>query len=184
MRPERGLTLVELLVALALLALIGAIGVPYLLAALPGFRVSAATRQVLGDLRLARTLSVERGLDVLVSFHQPAADQYRLAFDTYPPPPGNDHALTPQDEAIKTVVLAERYRGIRLSSTDPAAPPDGVSFGANVAIFTSDGRSSSGAVYLQPGGDYGVRTDRDRKITVRGATGRAKAYVWEGTGWR
>ncbi|MBI5443263.1 MAG: prepilin-type N-terminal cleavage/methylation domain-containing protein [Deltaproteobacteria bacterium] len=183
MSRKRGLTLIEVVVALALLGIIAAVGVPYLLAGLPVLRVNAAVRQVLGDLRLARTLSIERGLDVLLSFDGAGSQRYRLAIDTHPAHPANDHQITPHDEIVKTVDLADLSSGIGLSSSDPGAPPGGVSFANETAIFTPDGKSSTGSVYLQPLVDCGVRNDRDRKVTVVGATGRAKAYAWGGAGW-
>jgi prepilin-type N-terminal cleavage/methylation domain-containing protein len=183
MRAAKGLSLVELLMALAILAVLAGIGTPYLLSSLPALRVNAAVRQLLGDLRLARALSVERGLDVLVCFPAAEPNRYRLAFDSYPAPPANDHRLTAEDEPIKTIDVPALCRGIGLSTSDPDGPPDGVSFPGDVALFTPDGRASTGAVYLQPLSDYGVRHDRDRKVTVLGATGRAKAYAWRGNRW-
>jgi type II secretory pathway pseudopilin PulG len=182
-RRATGLTFVELLVVLAVLAIAAGLGVPYLLSSLPGLRVNAAARQLVGDLRLARTLAVERGFDVLVSFRGAGPHRYRLAFDSHPPPPDNDHQLTARDQPIKVVDLSGLYPGIGLSSSDPEAPPDAVSFTGDLAIFTPDGRSSSGAVYLQPIADQGVRRERDRKVTVLGTTGRAKAYSWGGAQW-
>ncbi len=183
MRMRAGFTLTEVLVAMSLLAIASGVAVPYFISSLPGYRSSGATRQLLADLRLARTLAIEQGVDVLVVFHSPGTNEYQIALDTHPPAPGNDHRLTADDRLVKTVKLRDSYAGIGFSSSDADAPADGVSFTDNLAVFAPDGRSSSGSVYLQPLTDLGVRRDRDRRVTVVGATGRARAYRWRGGGW-
>ncbi|MBE0618613.1 MAG: prepilin-type N-terminal cleavage/methylation domain-containing protein, partial [Proteobacteria bacterium] len=68
MRSDRGFTLVELMITVALIGALAGLGVPYLLASLPNIRVNAAVRQIVGDFRLAKTLAVERGVDCFLVF--------------------------------------------------------------------------------------------------------------------
>jgi prepilin-type N-terminal cleavage/methylation domain-containing protein len=184
MKAQGGLSLTEVLIALALLGLLGAIGAPYLLASLPHYRVKAATRHVLGDLRLARTLAAERGFDALVAFHCDGPNTYRLGLDTHPAPPANgDGVLTGDDVLIKVVDLSALYSGTGFSSSDPDIETDGITFTGNTAKWTPQATSNGGTVYLQPLCDFGARRDRDRKITVMSSTGRARAFSWTGTQW-
>ncbi len=183
MKERTGFTLPEVLVAMTVLAVASGVAVPYLLSSLPGYRSSGATRQLMADLRFARTLAIEQGVDVLVAFHRPGMNEYQIALDTNPPPPGNDHRLTDEDRLVKSVKLRDSYAGVVFSSSDPECPADGVSFIDNIAVFGPDGRSSSGSAYLQPLADLGARHDRDRRVTVVGATGRVRAYRWGGDGW-
>lgn len=184
MTGVRGLTLVELTVTLAVVAAVAALGAPHLLASLPGLRASAAARQVLGDFRLARTLAVDRGRDVLLQFHSPGVDDYTVAVDTFPAGAG-DGRITPDDEQVKVVRLAGLYPGIQLT-TYPAGsglPADGVDFADDRARFKPAGTSNGGTAYLRPAADAGRTRLRERKVTVLSATGRGRAYRWSGSGW-
>lgn len=193
MRRDRGLTLLELAVALAVVVSIGILAVPYLLALLPQSRVNAASHLLVADFRLARTLSVARGVDVLIAFDSPAFDRYRVAYDTDPAPPNNDHQITDRDELIKTVDIAALYKGVgfaRYGAGAPgkgpsgsALPDDGISFQDRTSIFNPDGRARAGSVYLRPTHDAGVTRLNERCVTVIGSTSRARLYAWRGTSW-
>ena len=161
----RGLTLVELMVALAVLALLAGVAVPYVLASLPGYRASGAARQVVADLRLARTLAVERGVRAFVVF-DPATSTYAVRLDTDGVP-----GLSAGDEEVKRVALGSTYRNVRIGS---ARARDPVTFPDDVALFKPRGTSNGGSVYLTVSG----RGDVERKITVMSTTGRVRAYVW------
>jgi len=71
---QRGLTLVEMLAALAVLLVILGSAVPSFRAAFERRELEAATAQLSVDLRLARSLATSLGRDVRVSFaHDPAS---------------------------------------------------------------------------------------------------------------
>lgn len=65
---RRGLTLIELLVGVAILAAVLALGVPSLQQWLLSQRVGAVSTQLLTDLQLARSEAITRGLPTQVSF--------------------------------------------------------------------------------------------------------------------
>ncbi|MEW6490063.1 MAG: GspH/FimT family pseudopilin [Thermodesulfobacteriota bacterium] len=174
MGSRRAFTLVELLIALALVGILAGVGTPYVLVNLPTYRVNAAVRQVVGDLRLARTLAVERGVHAFLVFDQ-AGVAYTLVLDTDATP-----GVSPGDDVVKTVALGERYRGVAFGS---ALTGDPVSFGGDQALFKPRGTSNGGTVFLRPGQDAGVREDRERKVTVVSTTGRARAFRRSGAGW-
>ncbi|MDW7711408.1 MAG: GspH/FimT family pseudopilin [Deferrisomatales bacterium] len=175
MRPDpRGLTLVELVVALALVGVLAAVGTPYLLANLPALRVNAAVRHVIGDLRLARSLAVERGVDCLLVFDVPAV-KYTVILDTDDVPGVSDG-----DEVLKEVDLGRRYRGVAFGSATAADP---ITFGGDQALFKPRGTSNGGSVHLRPGQDAGVRQDRERRVTVLSTTGRVRAFRRSGSQW-
>lgn len=174
MLSERAFTLVELMISLALVGILAGVGTPYVLANLPTYRVNAAVRQVMGDLRLARTLAVERGVHAFLVFDQ-AAVAYTLVLDTDATP-----GVSPGDDVVKTVALGELYRGVAFGS---ALAGDPVSFGGDRALFKPRGTSNGGTVFLRPGQDAGVREDRERKVTVLSTTGRARAFRRSGVGW-
>lgn len=61
MRRLSGVSLPELLVVLGLLAIIGAVSMPYLLGAIRNSDFNSAVRQVAGDARFARSLAISKG---------------------------------------------------------------------------------------------------------------------------
>jgi type IV fimbrial biogenesis protein FimT len=184
MGSRRAFTLVELLIALALVGILAGVGTPYVLVNLPTYRVNAAVRQVVADLRLARTRAVEEGRDVFVRFY-PAESRYVLHLDS----DGNGSFDPALDEPWKTVALGELYAGIAfaryaggISPSGGALPADGVSFAGDLAAFHPRGTARAGSVYLRPARDEGVRRDRERAVTVVLSTGRVRTYRWTGAG--
>ncbi len=164
-RVPHGLTLVELMIVLAVLALLAGVAVPYVLAGLPGYRAAGAARQLVADLRLARTLAVERGVRAFVAF-DPATSSYAVRLDT-----DGVAGLSAGDQEVKRVTLGNEYRNVRIGS---ARARDPVTFPDDVALFKPRGTSNGGSVYLTvPDHD-----DVERKVTVMSTTGRVRAYVW------
>lgn len=78
-RVERhgGFSLTELLVAVAFLAIVIAIGSPLLLTGLGNQRLSATARDVQGELQQARLRAVSTNRAIRVRFNCPAANFYR-----------------------------------------------------------------------------------------------------------
>ena len=72
-----GLTLLELLIVVALLAALGAIAVPDLRRMLAAWRLDAAARQVVMDLKLARAQAIAGGAIERVRFRVGAATYQR-----------------------------------------------------------------------------------------------------------
>lgn len=179
-----GFTLIELMITLSIVAIMMGIGAPALFSALPGIRVSGAARQILSDLRLARTTAVEKGTPVVVKFHVGATGTYILALDD-----GDDDydASNPDDELLKEVPLADSYTNIEFSSASPDAPTspaDGVDLDsgiANAITFNPNGSASEeGEIYIRPAG----KTDStNRRIAIVPSTGNARIESWDGAGW-
>ncbi|WGS87947.1 GspH/FimT family pseudopilin [Methylomonas sp. UP202] len=62
----RGFTLVELMVALTITGILGAIAIPSFVSAVRNSRLTAATNQLIGSLNFARSESIKRGQIVVV----------------------------------------------------------------------------------------------------------------------
>ncbi len=170
LRLTRGLTLLELVLVLVILAVAGAVAMPYYLASLPNRRAAAATRQVLTDLRRARTLAVESGEPVYVVF-EVGTSAYRIVREA-------DGVAGPSagDEMDREVALTDQFPGVVLGSTVVADP---VTFQNDVAVFRPRGTSNGGSVVLRVPG----RSTAERKVAVLSTTGRVRAYTWNpGTG--
>jgi len=66
MNKQRGITLVELLVTVSIVAILARVGIPSFQGALQSSRVSNATNALVGDLRLARSQAIRSGVMVVV----------------------------------------------------------------------------------------------------------------------
>ena len=77
-RAVRGFSLIELLIVVALVAVVGAMVVPSILNMMTGMRVSAESRLVERELQTARLRAVGTNRAMRVRFNCPSVGQYRL----------------------------------------------------------------------------------------------------------
>jgi prepilin-type N-terminal cleavage/methylation domain-containing protein len=111
-RRSRGLTLVELMVAVAMLAVLGALAGPPIGGMLARHRVQAAAAQLGADLGDTRHEATRRGGKVYVNF-QPGTDWcYVIATD-----PAASCAT--EGEQVLKQVRARQHPGVTLSSAQP-----------------------------------------------------------------
>jgi len=185
---DAGFTLVEVMIVVAIVAILATIGTPALLNAMPGMRASGAARQVLSDFRLARTLAVERGVDAGISFDAPSATHYFIYMDN-----DDDGTFSAGDETVKETTLTDEYKAVAFKSNDSSAPTDGVDLdgaGGNSISFEPRGSATgSGSVYLMPSGDVGLGSgaanysDRNFRVRIISATGNTQLQTWDGSSW-
>jgi len=128
----------ELMVTLALLAVMAAIAVPSFLSAQPGLRLNGGAREVLGKLMWARSKAVEQNSTYVVTFP-------------------TDHTLLITSGAwSQTIDLQADYSGITLSKSgsDPTFNGRGTASGSTT-ITISNG-SSSRTVTVRPTGNVKI----------------------------
>jgi type IV fimbrial biogenesis protein FimT len=128
-----GFSLVELIVVIALIAIVAAFAVPVWQNYSANSNLKAAARELMADLSNARQRAVEENLDV-----------YRLTFN----PVGNSYALSRTDTGVTlwTKSVADFGSGI---SIDGANPPN--FSGGAVVSFRKRGTLSAGNVTLRNG---------------------------------
>ena len=61
LQKQKGFTIIELLLVVAILAILGKLSMPYFTATIESYRLNGAARRVAGDLRLAQSLAVSQG---------------------------------------------------------------------------------------------------------------------------
>ena len=125
-RDERGFTLHELLVAIAILGILLVIGIIVFLGLLERWRVDAATNQLKADLRLAHTSATNQLTDWRVVFVPDKGDEDE----------GPDYYL---------VKLAAPYPATSPPVVDPETPPEPRTFPANVKVMNIAGSIDTGA---------------------------------------
>jgi len=183
MECNKGFTLLELMVAVAIFAVLSAIAVPNYIGWLPKHRLNQAASALYSDMQKARMEAIRGNQNWAIVFDT-ANDRYVIYSE-----PGDDGSWTTVDTGQveeKRVELASLGTDIKFGHGNATAPV-ATSFGGdnvtytvpenNVALFNSQGTGGSGYVYLQNGrGDaasVGTRT-----------SGLIRQLIWTGSGWK
>jgi prepilin-type N-terminal cleavage/methylation domain-containing protein len=129
--PSGGMSLIELMTVIAILALAGAVAVPHLIDWRHGMRLRAAANEIRNDLELARTRSVKENTDVTVQF-DPAAGSYQVIYND-----AGGHSVLVKSHSLPS--------GVQIATANPAYTLD--SYGHR-AVFGSRGTASPGTLVL------------------------------------
>lgn len=179
---QKGFTLTELIVVIALIAILSAIAAPQLLQLMPGMRVDSATRQLTSEMLLLKMRAISENRKYRIIFGNPDNNHYKIQQDAN----RNDSYSDVCDTIVKTGALpvgivfgtkaTKNTSGGALSCT-----ADGICFGSdNGASFMPMGTSDCGSLYLIPDPDKNSsRTDRMRAISIDSAA-RVKAWRYKG----
>lgn len=133
-KRESGFTLTEMMIVIAVFAIMAAIGIPAFMSMLPGMRLNGAARQIMTDLMAARMDAVKQNNRFRVFFNSPGTNQYQILDDD-----DNDNTAD-TGEAITTKNIQDNYNDVTFSSTaNPIFYPRGTAFGTTVTVTNSSG---------------------------------------------
>jgi len=112
-KRQSGFTLIEMMIVIAVLAIMSAIAIPNFMSLLPGMRLNGAARQVMGDLMAARMNAVKLNKRTKVFF---SSSQYSIRDDA------NNDGTVESDESTTTPLpppknIQENYHDVSLSAS-------------------------------------------------------------------
>ena len=191
---QKGFSLFELMVVVAIIAVAAGIILPVYFSMKPTIRVNGAARQIMGDLMWAKMRAVSENNDYVIAFGTPNAILTNNTYYIYDDDDG-DLDLTDldneTDKLVKTVVISDEYEGVGYGYTvskktdNTTDLTEAVTFGTGGASkpiwfkFEPNGRSDvlgEEGIYLILDEDKAnSSTERSRAITVSIA-GRIK--IW------
>jgi len=190
---QKGFSLFELMVVVAIIAVAAGIILPVYFSMKPTIRVNGAARQIMGDLMWAKMRAVSENNDYVIAFGSAGPV---LSNDTYYIYDDDDNDFgdvgTETGELVKTVVISDEYKdvgygyvtGINKTDNITLLAGDAVTFSSSIPAgnirwfkFEPNGRSNkSGGIYIILDEDEtNGSTERSRAITVI-QTGRIRVY--------
>jgi type IV fimbrial biogenesis protein FimT len=128
---EHGFTVVDLVIGVAVIAILAAVAVPNLQPLMAKYRLNGAAREVMGDLMAARMKAVSRHRMVKVFFT--ASQQYQICDDA-----NGDGTVDNCEGSAQVRALQANYGGVSVSATtDPTFTAKGTASGTSTITLTN-----------------------------------------------
>jgi prepilin-type N-terminal cleavage/methylation domain-containing protein len=190
---QKGFTLVELMMVVAILAILAGIATPGLLNAIPNMRLRSAARDIYSAMMQTKVEAIRRGENVSLLFNSPLPvgspggtytmfldngdnDSNDDGVDDVVGGVANDQIRNGAELVLLTATLPDRVTYDPGLVVNAVAHADGVSFGGNTMIFTLRG------VPVSPGGGLGMGTVGIRAVDANGNTQRQRTATVSSAG--
>jgi type IV fimbrial biogenesis protein FimT len=186
---ERGVTLLELLIGVAILAILIGLGIPNLRLFRERARIKGAVNTLLSDIHLARMRAMETGY--VAVFFEPEENRYSISL--WEDSNGNTEIEESELTLLKTVNLPQ---GIQFGTSEEVEiacsgdvegepPDDGVAFeyedNDNILLFNKRGYPVSKEGVR--GGALYIHNNRQTYAISVSSGGLTKKCVWDGESW-
>ena len=175
MKRKNGFTILELIVIIAILAVLLLIAIPGFSRWLPNYRLRAATRDLFSNFQHAKLTAIKRHRTCAITFNQDVGGtiyDYVAYVDT-----GNNLEFNdPGDEVLTKVLFSERYNGVTFDTSQGGG--DGID---DTIINNDDGNPTFG--FLSNG--FGIDNNgdpADGSIYLTNATGRQREVAVSSAG--
>ena len=167
--PSHGFTLLELLITVAVAAILMAIAVPNFSKWRVKHEINGQTQKVFFDLMLARSTAIKNSNDVLITFNEDK-NIYTVSNDI------NGNGIEDFGENLKSVNLENNVEfgyNPGVYDVDGNLVTSSIFLGSRYAVtFNSKGQASkSGSIFLIHKNNIGVSNNRLRSINILQATG-------------
>ena len=143
---KKGVTLLELIVVMVIIAIMAALAVPNIAAWLPNYRLRTATRDIVSTMRTAQMKAVSMNLEHRVQFNLEAGSYIVQRMTTT--------GVWVDDGVLQTIPSGTRFHQIDLAGS--------------LATFNPNSTSTSGSITLRN------KRDAEKKIVLFAATGRIR----------
>ena len=178
MNNEQGLTIVELITTMAVLAIIISTAVPNFTAWKINYQIRSESERVHMNLLSARMTAIKNNNDVVITF-LPASHTYSILNDT------NGNGIADTGESLKSLALENDvqfgFNGPSITDMDNNTVTETVKMGpSDIVTFNARGQASlSGVLFLIHANDLSVGNDRLRGISIIQATGAAELWQYK-----
>ena len=161
MRKQSGFTLVELMITVALVAIITAFALPNFLSWLPNYRLRSATHDLFSNFQKAKLEAVKRNINTMVCF---SGTDYTVFVDSLPLNAPNfqyDATPSPGEDVVAQVNWSD-YKGISASLASINFP----TVGANKCFTFRPNGIPVDVTYTAIGGNAQVSNTSGKTTTV------------------
>ncbi len=184
MRKQKGFTLIELIIVIAVIGIMTAITIPNFLSWLPQYRLKSAARDLYSNMQRAKIGAIGSNKKWAIVFNADART-YEVCSGK-----GPDNSWGGTNDVVKKIILSDYGSGVTFGKGS-ASDPIGGTFGndfitysspKNVVVMNSRGTGNSGYVYLTNASNiscYGVGTRSSGVVILRRWINADASEPWE-----